>query len=437
MARTLAEAQLTTRAARNKLETGVHWRGVDPDVHLGYRRGTRGGRWLVRWRTGAAYQQETLATADDALDADGVATLNFMQAVNVARSFVGRARAAKIQESAAPVPTVRSAVEKYILEREERERAQREGEGWLKRDSRSRLTRHVLSANLAEKALDALTEQDLRSWMANLSDGLVPSTKRRLASDLRAALNAGARRDRAQLPAGLEREIRAGLAGGEAASPSARPLQVLPDDGVRAVIKAAWRVDKTGDWDGCLGLLIVVLAATGARFSQIIRMTVADVQFEKSRVLVPTSRKGRGSKATIKTAIPVGADVLSALRGATQARSGNETLLLRPRWKQLAPTQWTKTGVERWRTASELSRPWKAILSEAGLTAEIVPYCLRHSSIVRGLRVGLPTRLVAATHDTSSAMIEKHYSAHIVSALESLSARSIISLSETLVGDIP
>lgn len=48
----------------------------------------------------------------------------------------------------------------------------------------------------------------------------------------------------------------------------------------------------------------------------------------------------------------------------------------------------------------------KAILLKAGLNEEIVPYALRHTSIVRGLRVGLPTRLVAALHDTSVGMIE-------------------------------
>jgi hypothetical protein len=56
MAKTLAEAKITTREQRRKLPVGVHWRGIDPNVHLGYRRGKRGGSWLVRWYDGKKYQ---------------------------------------------------------------------------------------------------------------------------------------------------------------------------------------------------------------------------------------------------------------------------------------------------------------------------------------------------------------------------------------------
>ena len=90
--------------------------------------------------------------------------------------------------------------------------------------------------------------------------------------------------------------------------------------------------------------------------------------------------------------------------------------------------KWQKAGVEAWLNASELTRPWGVILNKAGLAADIVPYALRHSSIVRGLREGLPVRLVAALHDTSSAMIEKHYSAYIVDAMDELAARAVVPL---------
>ena len=53
---------------------------------------------------------------------------------------------------------------------------------------------------------------------------------------------------------------------------------------------------------------------------------------------------------------------------------------------------------------------------------------MRHSSIVRGLRAGLPVRLVAAVHDTSAAMIEKHYGAFIVDATEDLLRRAVLPL---------
>ena len=45
--------------------------------------------------------------------------------------------------------------------------------------------------------------------------------------------------------------------------------------------------------------------------------------------------------------------------------------------------------------------------------AEVTMYCLRHSSIVRALLRNVPIRLVASLHNTSVAMIEKHYSKYI------------------------
>ena len=45
--------------------------------------------------------------------------------------------------------------------------------------------------------------------------------------------------------------------------------------------------------------------------------------------------------------------------------------------------------------------------------AEVTIYCLRHSSIVRMLLRNVPIRLVASLHNTSVAMIEKHYSKYI------------------------
>jgi len=45
---------------------------------------------------------------------------------------------------------------------------------------------------------------------------------------------------------------------------------------------------------------------------------------------------------------------------------------------------------------------------------------------VRGLRAGLPIRLVAALHDTSVGMIERHYSRWITDGLEEMVARAIV-----------
>ena len=156
-------------------------------------------------------------------------------------------------------------------------------------------------------------------------------------------------------------------------------------------------------------------------------MTVADVQAAQKRLMVPVSRKGGASSRRLT----------SACASATT---------FSPRWRRRRPAErvrasipspalatdrrgeWEKAERGPWFAAAELTRPWAAIVARAGLAAGTIPYALRHSSIVRGLRAGLPVRLVAALHDTSVAMIERHYAAFIVDAMDELAARAVVPL---------
>ncbi|UGX86180.1 tyrosine-type recombinase/integrase [Phyllobacterium meliloti] len=434
MSRTLNEATISTRNARAKLDAGMHWRGLDSDVHLGYRKGKRAGRWLVRWYVGAQrYKQETLATADDVLEADGINCLSFDQAKLASVKFVQQKRAEDIATANGPLLTVRSAVFDYLEHRDARDGIIKKT-GNAKSDVRRRLTKHVLgSSPIANTALHSLVEGDLRQWRAKLPAELAPATVRRIINDFKAALNATAVSHRSRLPAELIVVIKNGLATSEAQTPTARDAQALSDNEVRTLIHSAAIVDTDAEWNGDLSRLVLVLAATGARYSQVVRMTVADVQVEHLRLMVPTSRKGRGQKKASHIAIRVGQDVIDALLPAIVGRRKSETLLERWRHKQMPasegkPPHWTKDARGPWLNASEMSRPWSAIVTAAQMGKDVVPYSLRHSSIVRQLRKGLPVRLVAALHDTSTAMIESHYSAAIVDALDGLAAGAVIPL---------
>ena len=90
--------------------------------------------------------------------------------------------------------------------------------------------------------------------------------------------------------------------------------------------------------------------------------------------------------------------------------------------------QWSRVERGPWVSSSEMLRMWQRAAADAGLPAATIPYALRHSSSVRGLRMGLPIRLVAALHDTSVAMIERHYSRWITEGLDELAARAVVPL---------
>lgn len=173
--------------------------------------------------------------------------------------------------------------------------------------------------------------------------------------------------------------------------------------------------------------MILVLAATGARFSQIQRLRVADVQVARSRIILPPSHKGVGG-TKISTPFPLASSDMAALLPVIEGRGGNEVLLHRWRKKQVVgAVRWERDSRGAWNAASELSRPWKLIRNMA-LTPNADVYALRHSSIVRFIRQRMPTHLVAALHDTSVAMIERHYGRYITHGLDDLAAQAVVPL---------
>ncbi|RXH12467.1 tyrosine-type recombinase/integrase [Bradyrhizobium guangzhouense] len=438
MAKTLTEAPITTRIARARLPAGLHWRGIDPETHLGYRKGKRGGGWLVRWRNGAGYRQAPLGTADDAI---GAGTLDYNAAIRAAKRAVEAARAEAKAKADGPLLTVQSVVEAYIEARNARH-SRRAGRT-VRSDAGHRLPRYVIgqkargkqkaipAAPLAGVALHALKESDLLTWRTNLPAELKETTKQRLINDLRAALNAAHAANRKRLDPAFGTVVKHGLSAikvdDDDQIPIARENQVLTDVQVAHVLRAAQEIDAEHQWEGDLFRLVLLLAATGARFSQVVRMRVGDVQRTQSRLMVPFSRKGKGAKSGA-IPIPIGNDVLDALLPAETGRRNAAPLLERWRYKQRPGSiEWHRDGRGPWQTASEIVRPWDAIRRRAGMP-ELIPYALRHSSIVRGIRANLPIRLVAALHDTSVQMIERHYAKWIVDGLDDLAARAVVPL---------
>ena len=54
------------KSAHSTQEFGVHWRRLDAEAHLGYRKNKRSGVWFVRWRNhhaGANYKQAPVGVA--------------------------------------------------------------------------------------------------------------------------------------------------------------------------------------------------------------------------------------------------------------------------------------------------------------------------------------------------------------------------------------
>jgi integrase len=270
----------------------------------------------------------------------------------------------------------------------------------------ARRARTLLPSTLLAKPVALLTARELK----HLRDGLVAkgakaASVNRDMKGLKAALNLAAAHDARITNAAAWRT-------GLAALPDAYVARnvILTDDQVRALIAAAYAESNA------LWLLVETAAVTGARISQLARLEVGDLQVDRDpRVMMPSSKKGRGRKRIERRPVPITVDLAAKLAAAAGNRAPSERLLLRADGKP-------------WRPETQDYRlPFIAAVTRAGLNPAVTTlYSLRHTSITRQLLGGVPARLVAALHDTSIPMIEATYSRNISEHGDELVRRALI-----------
>jgi integrase len=345
-----------------------------PGVHLGYRASTRGtGAWVVIAADGKGGRwTDAFAHADDKQEADGVAVLTYEQATHKARALArGDANAAADR----PV-TIEEAVAAYEADLEARGR----------NVYNAQYVRTHLPPALGQQPLSQVTTKQLRGWRdALIKGGMIPATVNRLLKGARAAF---------ALAASLDPRVVANAQSwrvGLAELPGAVKARdaVLTDTQVAAVVAAAYKLSDA------FGLYVQVHAETGSRSSQLARCRVADLH--RDRLMVPASHKGRGGGRGGHVPVPLTPALAKRLAQAARGRSAGEPLLLRADGKPWQPR------------LNDHRHPFKEAALVAALPAGTTIYGLRHSSIARMLLRGLPIKLVADTHDTSTAMIERHY----------------------------
>lgn len=414
-------AKRTRLAARRD----PYWQPVGPQrggVSLGYRRLHNGpGSWIMRLIVDKKRVETRLGEADDAGSASEA--LDYAQAFSRALAE-GKLHKEQVARAIAPAPavSVRVAIADYVALR--KARSLHHG-----RDAEVRLAKHVLVADkgMADRALSKLDARDWSAWRRKLI-GLSPAGTTRLINDLKAAMNAAWRTHRRALPPHWKDDLLEGLRPPDSSPPAPAPQvrDYLPDADVRRLVVAAF------DTDTDFGNLVMVLAATGARFSQASRLTVADVL--DGCVWMPSSRKGRqGSCKPAKIKVQVGGDVVDTLKAVTQGRAGHMLLLQHWRKKQvkgdkslgLAPS-WENSDRIPWGNSAETTRLWGAALAKAGLPESITLTALRDASIIRSLREGVPLDLVARVHDNSGPIIRRHYALFIHDALDDLARRAVV-----------
>jgi integrase len=395
---------LETRTSRLKLAVAKqpYWARIGHGISLGYRRNQGPGTWSIRVTNGRGRGQghwsQVIASADDYDDADDDTVLSFWQAQDRARALGLATR--RSGDDRGRLGTVAEALDAYDADLKLRG-------GDIGNVSRIRLH---MPPTLASKAAAALTVRDFQPWRAALTKAeLTSAAINRSNGVLKAALNHAAAHDERITTRAWERAL--------VNIPDAVESRnvILHEQTIRAIVAGAYQVGAK------FGLLVETTAVTGARVSQLARLEVRDLQAARSdpRLMMPSSKKGRGQKKITHRPIPIPPSLAVRLLAGAKGRPAEAALL-------------TKPSGEPWKKSDHL-RLFSRAVALAGLNnAEpvITLYALRHSNIVRQLLAGTPIRLVAAAHDTSVMMIERTYSRHIADVSDVPLRRALLDVTE-------
>ena len=393
MARTIRDAKLETRAARDRLKAAgrkVHFKTLIPGkLHLGYRRKRKDepGQWLARhYLGGERYRVVPLGVADDFQDAgEGADVLAFAEAQR-------RALASKADHDGPSrgAMTVAVAVAEYLA--------------WLKahratgEDAELRAAKQILP-QLGKVKIADLTTARLNRWrdalaetpaLARTKQGDPQNFLREPASpDGRRARRATANRVVTILKAALNKAFNDGRVNDDTEWRRFKPFKKVSAarPGFLSLAEAGRLINAADRASGFRDLVHGALE-TGARYGELCALRVRD--FHRGKVAIHQSKSGKPR------------DIVLTENGArffAQLAAGRDGAALMFERPEGGP----------WRKSMQ-ARPMKEACAAAKIKPAIGFHQLRHTWASHAVMNGMPLMVVARNlGDASTAMVEKHY----------------------------
>lgn len=392
MAKRVRDALLDSRAAREKLASRAkpYYRSLGPGLHIGYRKGKTSGRWVVRLYVGEQnYTVETVAHADDKLDADGVSILDFWQAQDKAREL-HRQRSTATGEIVGPY-TVKRALDDYIL--------WMEGNRKTARDARYNADALILPP-LGDLEAAKLTATVIRRWQQTLIKTPArartrkgePQNFRALPADdpdAERRRKATANRVLTILKAALNHAWREGKIASDAEWRRVLPFKNVNAARVRylTVAEAQRLVNASPP---AFRSLVQAALQTGARYSELGRLRVEDFNCDAGTV---TIRQSKVDKSRHVVLTDEGIELFTQL----VAGKPRDALIL------------TNAAGNAWGTGHQ-KEPIKAACTAARIEPAIGFHILRHTWASLAVMNGVMP-MVAAKNlgHTDTRQVEKHY----------------------------
>jgi integrase len=378
--RTIRNPKIDSRSARTKLPRRAepYWTVISGGCALGFRRGSKGGKWIARFRDEAGRQHyEALGAADDARDPDNLTVFSFAQAQAKARDFFTR-KAREIAGDFVPAPgafTVGDALAAYLANY-----LRRGGKAGGRIESAART---YILPTLGQLPVFKLTKRCLEDWQNGIANsparvrtrvGHTPrfrphavsleasrrrrATANRVLTILKAALNEAYREGLVPLNEAWQRvkafrEV-----------DSAR-MRYLTDDEACRLVNAC-----SGDFRA----IVIGALMTGCRYGELAALVVEDFNADSGTIRIQTSKSGKP-------------------RHVALSAEGTEFFARQCLGKPANAFLFTKAG-QKW-SASDQQRP----LAAACIVAAIAPitfHGLRHTYASRLAMKGVPLPVIAA-----------------------------------------
>lgn len=389
MGRSVREARLHERSTRDRLKPRHHpyWRTISRGRHLGYYKGKHGGSWIARCRSpkDGRYLTKALGNADDSFHPDGVEILSWKEALQLALPWfelagTGGKRAERY--------TVSNALDDYL----------HTFTGKSLEKTRHTIERHIRPA-LGRRRVCELTTAELRKFHADLATRRsVYRANRNGVAKPRPADGDSIRRGKANanriltpLKAALNRAFNDGLVPDDSAWRRVKPfprvsvarIRYFTNAEVQALLAAA---------EPWFRSIMQAALFTGARWSELYRMKVRDVDSRSGTVVFPETKGGRPRHVHLS---------IEGVRFFTSRCAGKslgDLLFLNAHGRPLGP--------------SHQIRP----MAEACLKADVEPagfHILRHTFGSTLAMAGVPLAVIAeALGHADERITRKHY-AHL------------------------
>ena len=388
MGRSVKDSKLDTREARRKLlaRHEPYWRLIHEGMHLGYRKGPRGGAWTARQFFKGKYHKKALGTADDVSNADGADILSYRQAQEAAQSWGASLR---LPERTAP-HTVSGAIADYLE--------------WYQANKKAfKASKHSADLHIVPKLgatlIHELTTKQIRKWHENLANSAARARSPKFSKkkNLREKTDPRARRATANrvltiLKAALNHAWRDGKVPTDDAWRKVRPfhnvdaprIRFLNQEENRRLINAC-----TEDFRQLVhGALL-----TGARYGELARMVAADFHADSRTLLVSESKSGKSRN------IPLTDEGVLLFERLTVTKARNDLIF-------------TRADGAAWGNAHQ-QRPLAAACATADINPAISFHVLRHSYGAALAMKGVPLQVIAeALGHSDTRITERHY-AHV------------------------